>query len=206
MRRRLDSLTEKPDSSDALQARRQRATRAAPACRLVDFRAAEQVALEIVDAPFAQQPPRFLVLDPFGDGLDAEMARELRRGVRTKKRSSSERATFCTKAPSILTMSTPRRAQVAERGVSGAEIVHRDLRRPSAFIAASTPHALVDRFDRQRLDDLDDQPLGGARAGRERRFQPIEPVGERRVATEILTETRKSGSAARRSSASSSTR
>ncbi len=55
----------------------------------------------------------------------------------------------------------PQPAQVAERRVAGAEVVHRDLQAQRLHRREQTLD-LVDRFERQRLDDLDDQPRGRA--------------------------------------------
>ena len=67
---------------------------------------ADQRALQIIAAPRLQRLRRLFVLHPFGDGLSlSRLARSI--SVRTKARSSSERMMSCTKAPSILTISTP---------------------------------------------------------------------------------------------------
>ena len=105
--------------------------------RLVDFRAADEVALEIVDVPFAEQPARFGVLDPFRDRLDAEMARELGEGAHEEAIVERARDVLHEGAVDLDDVDAEA-AQIAERGVSGAEIVHRDRRRPSAFMRPST--------------------------------------------------------------------
>ena len=85
--------------------------------------------------------------------------------VCTKARSSSERLMFCTKTPSILTNVDAELAQVAERGVAGAEIVDRDL---AAEILDARDEAarLVDVADRGGLGDLDGEPLADSPDGR----------------------------------------
>ena len=67
----------------------------------------DQRALQVVAAPVGQQLRRLLVLHPFGDGLEPEPAREIDQRLHEGAVVLRLACRFCTKAPSILTMSTP---------------------------------------------------------------------------------------------------
>ena len=207
MRRRLDSIAEKRLTVAARRRRSRPAQRKSGfgGARLVDFRAAEEMALEIVDFPFAEQSARFGVLDPFGDGFDAQMARKFGEGAHEEAIVDRARDVLHERAVDLDDVDAEA-AQIAERRVSGAEIVHRDGD-AERFHMAEDARGLVDRLDRQRFDDFHDQSLrrfpdGSPSAAFKRSIQS----GARKVATEMLTATLSAGSAARRSSASSSTR
>ena len=69
----------------------------------------------------------FRVLDPFGDGFNAEMARQIDQRAHEEAVVGRTRDVLNEGAVDLDDVDAEA-AQAAKRGVAGAEIVHRDLR------------------------------------------------------------------------------
>ncbi len=81
--------------------------------------------------------------------------------MRTKARSSSERMMSLHEGAVDLDDVDAELAQIAERGVAGAEIVDGDAA-AEILDAGDEAARFVDVVDRRAFGDLDDQPLGDA--------------------------------------------
>ena len=125
--------------------------------RQIEACGAAEVPLDAADAPGGQHLGRFLVLDPFGDRLDAQIMRQLDQAA-DEDLVVAAPGQGCDEAAVYLDDIDLERAQIAERGEAGAEIVDRE---PGAEIVDRRDEIgrLVEAADRAGLGDLDDQPL-----------------------------------------------
>ena len=121
----------------------------------------DQRPLQIVAAPFGQHRGRRLVLHPFGDRLETEPPPQIDQRV--------DEGAVVLRLHEVLHEGAidldevdAELAQIAERGVAGAEIVDGDAA-AQILDAGHEAAGLVDILDRRRLGDLDREPLRHAR-------------------------------------------
>ena len=121
---------------------------------------AHQEALQIVAAPLDQHGCGLLVLDPFGDGRQAEPFGEPDDGAHEQPVVCRSREVLHERAVDLDDVDA-QPAQVAERGIAGAEIVDRDAA-PEILGARDEAGRIIDVLERRHLGDLDGDALGGA--------------------------------------------
>src|SRR5437667_271126 len=120
-------------------------------------------ALQVIAAPGGEDRGRRLVLHPFGHGLEPEPASQIDQRVHEGAVVLRAREVLHEGAVDLHDIDAEL-AQIAERGVAGAEIVDGDT---AAEILDPRDEAagFVNVVDRRRLRDLDREPLGDARLG-----------------------------------------
>ena len=116
-----------------------------------------RVALHLGAAGAAHQLELLLGLDPLGRGLDAEACPEI--GDRPDDHRAAAVALDVLDERAVdLDLVERERAQIAERGISGAEIVHRDAHAERAQLMQHGDDRLV-VLQQHRLGDLQLQPV-----------------------------------------------
>ena len=110
-----------------------------------------------------------LVLHPFRDRLDLQPARQIDQRLHEGAVVGRARDVLHEGAVDLDDIDTEL-AQIAERGVAGAEIVDRD---PAAeiFQPGDETADIVDVLDRDGLGDFDDQPLADTGIGPHQRIR-----------------------------------
>ena len=150
------------DDSAKFSARRRQCTASA---RLVPgpLRRGEpdQSSLDVVAAPVAQKASGLVVLNPLGDRLDFEPPRQIDQRLHEGAVIGRARDVLHKGAVDLHDIDAEL-AQIAERSVTGAEIVDCD---PAAEILQPGDEAadVVDILDRDGFGDFDDQPLARRR-------------------------------------------